>query len=74
MSKRYNRREMLSLTGRAAIAGAIGSRLAFGVDEKTVAAGGVVVGNAIAAGVGQKILAVAATRSMPSSPRRWRPV
>ena len=57
MSKRYSRREMLRLTGQAAVATALTSRLGFAAEDRTAALRGVVVGNPVAAQVGETILA-----------------
>ncbi len=52
----YTRREMLELTGKVVIAGALTSRLGFAREERSADASGAVVGNVVAAKVGEKIL------------------
>src|SRR4051812_47633400 len=51
------RRRMLELTGQAVIAGAIAPQIGRARDENSAAASGAIVGDPIAAKVGEKILA-----------------
>ncbi|MSU50811.1 MAG: hypothetical protein EXS37_17275, partial [Opitutus sp.] len=52
----YTRRELLALTGKTFVAGALAPRLGFARGESSADAFGAVVGNVVAAKVGEKIL------------------
>ncbi|MBI4625671.1 MAG: gamma-glutamyltransferase [Verrucomicrobia bacterium] len=55
-ARNYTRREMLALSGKAFIAGALAPRVGFARDEESSDASGAVVGTVVAAKVGEKIL------------------
>ncbi len=55
-SPTYTRREMLALTGRAALAGALAPRFAWAAATSSPAAAGTVVGDSVAAKVGLRVL------------------
>lgn len=52
----YTRREILALTGKAVVAGALAPQLALAREEHSAEAYGAIVGNVVAANVGEKIL------------------
>lgn len=54
--RHYTRREMLELSGKVLIAGALAPHLGFARGETSADASGAVVGNVVAAKVGEKIL------------------
>ena len=56
MTRYYNRREMLSLTGRLVVAGAVGSTFVCRADSQARESGGLVAGQIRAAETGNKIL------------------
>jgi gamma-glutamyltranspeptidase/glutathione hydrolase len=55
-SRRYTRREMLELAGKATLASAIAPAVSLAVTESSAQAAGAIVGDPVAAKVGEKIL------------------
>src|SRR5688572_17002509 len=56
MTRTYNRRQMLKLTGRLVVAGAVGSKTTFAAESAAPDSHGFVAGHARGAEVGNKVL------------------
>src|SRR5436190_18605041 len=56
MIQTYTRREMLKLTGSALAAGVVGKQISFAAEPGAPRSAGLVAGEQIAAGVGNKVL------------------